>query len=309
MNMPTSLWVVITDFNGCRQTARCLASLFSGKDTGFRVVVVDHGTDGATAHMLAAEFPQVERLAASPELWWTGATNAGIRHALARGADMLMLVNNDCVVPPDMVAELRRQSLLHAGAIVAPVQRDYFSGAILSLRPGSCFLLGFPTLRGPSRISPRLAGREVLPVPLIAGGRGAIIPADVLRRVGGFDEHELPHYGADHDFYLRARRAGVRLLTCLHAFIEVDNGSTSEAVNPGRLDREQLLSTLRSRRSHHNLQDVGTLFRRHYPVPGLARVGVFLYTTRYLVLWLFRRAAFLLAGAGDRDGNGGPRSA
>jgi GT2 family glycosyltransferase len=44
-----------------------------------------------------------------------------------------------------------------------------------------------------------------------APGRGALIPLAVFRKVGLYDRKRLPHYGADYDLTLRARRAGFKV--------------------------------------------------------------------------------------------------
>ena len=87
--------------------------------------------------------------------------------------------------------------------------------------------------------------------------------------LGLFDEEQLPHYGSDHDFYLRARRHGIPLYVATRAFVNIDNTRTTLADNPGTLSPAEFLHSLRSIRSHRNLRDVTALFRKHYPIPSL----------------------------------------
>lgn len=289
-----ALYIVIADFNGFDRTRHCLRALAASTCRNVRVIVVDHGTSDETRRALASEFPEVIRVAAAPELWWTGATNCGIRHALALGAEGIILLNNDCYVEPEAIGEIARLARERPDAIIAPVQRDLRSGKILSLAPSCCFLLGFPSLRGPVRLTPELQARGLLPVRLIAGGRGVFIPVPVLRRVGEFDEQLLPHYGADHDFYLRARKQGVPLFTATNAMVNIDNTSTSLAEAPGRMTLAQFRETLRSPRSHRNLTDVVSLFRKHYPVRRLYWLGASLYILRYVLIYMLSRLAYLL---------------
>lgn len=288
-----TLAIVIADFNGYARTRRCLAALQAGSRRDFTVIVVDHGTTEETALGLARDFPDVLRLAASPDRWWTGATNAGIRRARELQVTRIMLLNNDCYVTPDALDELLTQAEQYPEAIVAPVQRDLRSGRLAAIAPSSCFALGFPSLPGPRELTPAQREAGVVPVQLIVGGRGAIIPVAVLERIGLFDEEKLPHYGADHDFYLRARHAGIRLFTATRALVDIDDTSTSVADAGGTQDLAGFLESLRSVRSHHNLRDVTALFRKHYPLPPLYLLGVGFYTGRYALLWMLRRLLFL----------------
>ncbi|KAA3621864.1 MAG: glycosyltransferase family 2 protein [Proteobacteria bacterium] len=285
----STLYIVITDFNGFAQTSRCLDALISSDRSDFHTLVVDHGTSDETRRGLQARYPEVCRIQGSEDLWWTGAVNLGVRFALESGASAVMLLNNDCYVEPGAIDILVRNWRENPGAIVAPVQRDYLSGDILSYDPGTCFLLGFSTLRGPRKIPRRVMERPLIDVDLILGGRGAIIPAVVFEQVGLFDEIELPHYGADHDFYLRARDKGVRLCVATNAFVDVDDTRTTAADRPGELSFREFVATFKNRRSHRNLGDVAALYRKHYPVPGFYVVGVVLSTIRYFLIYVIGR--------------------
>ncbi len=293
-NAAMGLHLVITDFNGCDQTRCCLQAIRASKCREFRILVVDHGSDGRTRAMLEREHPEAIRVAGSPDDWWTGATNLGIRLALDRGASAVMLLNNDCYVTPETIGILLRLSQARPDAIIAPIQRDRRSGAITSISPRSRFLFGFPTVPGPRRLTHDMAAQPLLPVKLIIGGRGVILPASVLARLGLFDAEALPHYGADHDFFMRVRRQGTPLYVATGAFVDIDDSRTTSADRPETLSWSAFLHTLRDTRSHRNLHDIAALFRKHYPIPGLYPVGVALYTGRYLLVYLVKRIGYRL---------------
>jgi len=262
----------------------------------FTVVVVDHGTTDETRIGLASEFPEVIRIAGPSDAWWTGATNVGIRFALDQGADMLMLLNNDSYVTPETIGVLIRLGQQNTTAIIAPIQRDWQSGKITTISIRSFFLLGFPTTAGPRKLTAAMSTKELLAVKLIRGGRGVIIPVKVFTRMGLFDEAHLPHYYADHDFYLRASRHNIPLYVSTRTFIDIDDTRTTLADNPGSLNFSEFLHSLRSIRSHRNLKFITALFRKHYPIPYLHLFGVALYTGRYVLVYLIKRMVFLLRG-------------
>lgn len=295
-NSNSDLLIVITDFNGSAQTRRCLNALRASQDRNFRILVVDHGTDGRTRTMLDAECPEAIHIEGSPDLWWAGATNLGIRAALARGASAIMLLNNDGYVTPETIGLLLELAQEQPDAIIAPIQRDWRSGHITAINPRSNFLLGFPTIPGSRRLSPAMAAQALLPVDLIIGGRGVILPVSVLDRLGLFDEEALPHYGADHDFYLRARRHGIPLYVATGAFVDIDNTRTTSADRPETLSWSAFLHTLRDTRSHRNVRDVAALFRKHYPIRPLYPLGVALYLGRYLAVYFVKRTRLLWHG-------------
>lgn len=284
------LAIVITDFNGYPQTRRCLACLRQSHWQDFTVWVVDHGTTSETREGLARDFPEVQRLSGSPEWWWSAANNHGITTALAAGAQRVMLLNNDCYLPANALGDLMAHSKAQPEAIIAPVQR--LSGSVqaspYNLR--HAFLLGFPTLVLPSAFAPGSEEGPLLKVRLIVGGRGAIIPASVWWYTGLMDAEHLPHYGADHDFYLRAQAHGVTLYVAPGVCVEIDTTRTSlAATHDGQaMSWRRFADSLRNPRSHRNLRSIRALFRKHYPLPGFHDLGVALFLLRQFMVFALK---------------------
>ncbi|MDO8863362.1 glycosyltransferase family 2 protein [Haliea sp. E1-2-M8] len=288
------MYLIITDFNGFEQTRICLQSLRYSRYKEYSVVLVDHGTSDLTARCVATEFPEVERISGSPDLWWAGATNLGVRQALAQGAERIMLLNNDCYVDPDTLSILDELAASLPDAVIAPVQRCWRTGEITKSVVRSFFLLGFPTLVLPWKIPRTRSAGSLERVSLISGGRGAIIAASVFEKVGLFDEQALPHYYADHDFFLRANDLGVPLYLASGASVSIDDTRTSIAFQMEKMSIRDFFKSLHSIRSHRNISAIRVLFRKHYPIPGLHWAGIFLYYLRYLVVYCYKRSIAIL---------------
>lgn len=287
----SDLAIIIPVFNGWAQTERCLRSLEAdSSSTDFTVVVVDHGSTDKTTSELPRLFPQVVHLRESGDLWWTGATNAGIRYALRNGARQVMLLNNDCEISRSSIAALTAHSLTTQG-VIAPVQES-LEGAILFAGAKDLVALGFPTLYVSRAVSKTMTG--VFKTPLIMGGRGALIPRSVFDTVGLFDEQTLPHYLSDHDFYLRCRKAGVPLWVATDATARVDQTRTTISSNLSRMSWSAFRDSLSSPKSHRNLAALAAFFRRNYPVPRFWWVGVGLNLARYFVWWTVSRSLALV---------------
>lgn len=288
------MYIVITDFNGYEQTRRCLAALQKSELQDFRTLIVDHGTTNETQTGLSRDFPDTLRITGSPDLWWAGATNRGIRAALDRGAKSIMLLNNDCYVTPSTIGTLVSLSQANPTSIIAPIQRNWKTRKITAVRATTCFLLGFPTVQFPQWMMPPIDPTQLLRVNLVFGGRGAIIPESVFSAIGFFDEGNLPHYGADHDFYLRARASRIPMYVAPSSIVDIDTTRTTLAENPGRMNLSEFLESFRSIRSHRNFRDIHALFRKHYPIPRMYFVGIILHTFRYGLVYLVSRTLFLL---------------
>lgn len=287
--------VVIPVLNRWEQTRKCLAHLRDGSFTNLSIIVVDHGSTDGTAAGLKKEYPDVLRIQGSSELWWSGATNLGVRTALEDGASLIMLLNNDCYVSRNTLEVLVSHSAAHPAAIIAPVHRNLHSGEIMTRRGGTLFVLGFPTLLLPGKSLYKPGTTDLRPASLIMGGRGTLIPAEIFERLGLFNDVDLPHYWADHDFFLRCKKNGVAQYLAQGTAVEIDETTTSTASQLEHMTLPQFIDTFKSRRSHRNVRDLLSLFRLHYPIPGLYPAGVFLNVARYTVVYLFVRIRHLVA--------------
>lgn len=284
-----NLFIVIPVLNRWQQTKRCLDHLLGGSYKRFTIIVVDHGSTDDTRERLEKEYPDVIRVPGNPDLWWTGATNLGIKTALEQDADLIMLLNNDCYVSRDTIEILLGHNAAQPDAIIAPVHRNLHSGEIITKRSGTLFLLGFPTVLLPGRSLYKPNSTSLMRTSLIIGGRGTLIPAGIFDRIGLLDDVELPHYLADHDFFLRCRKNGVQQYIARGTLVDIDENTTTVASRLRHMKLSQFIDSFTNRRSHRNIRDLQVLFRRHYPIPGLHLLGVFLNMARYTLVYLIAR--------------------
>lgn len=99
------LWVVLVNFNGLDDTRTCLRSLEEVPDA-VSVVVVDNASKENAVPVLQHEFPWADAVRSEVNGGWAGGNNLGVKHALARGAEWVILLNNDTTVPPRFVSRL-----------------------------------------------------------------------------------------------------------------------------------------------------------------------------------------------------------
>lgn len=203
------LAVVVLAWNGREDTLKCLASLEQARDEGTRVILVDNGSADGTAEAARERFPRVEVLRNASNLGFAGGNNAGLRHALDRGAELIVLLNNDTVVDAGFVRELR------AAAARAPDAGFYsakiyfldrpnvlwFAGARFDARTGRNVHLGYGEEdRG------QYDGSEAIDRPC---GCAMMVTRRLVEEVGPMAD-ELFLYGEEIDWMLRARKRGFR---------------------------------------------------------------------------------------------------
>jgi len=291
--MTSKLAIIIPAFSGLDQLRRCLQSLDESHYRDFDILLVDHGVSDEISQLARDEFPRVTCLRGSDKLWWSGASNLGIRHALEAGNQWLMLLNHDCYIEPDTIGVLLKHAEDNENAIIAPVQHMLRQGRDI-IGMTSCFLLGFPTIIPPAAWYRFRHPAGLVPTALIGGGRGVLINSTTFKQTGLLDDEHLPHYYADHDFYFRCREKGLQLFICRDAQVNIDDNMTSSADPNDGLSLSGFAAALKDRGSHRNVRDLRVLFSRYYPIPGLAGVGVALNTVRYFFVMLGKKLAGLL---------------
>jgi GT2 family glycosyltransferase len=160
-------------------------------------------------------------------LWWSGATNRGVRWALARGFDYVLTINNDTQVAPDFLRRLVDASRRYPRAVIG--SRIEILG-----RPGVAWAVGSEMAWEKGEIFHLLRRGERLPAEGLGvfttetlTGCGTLVPAECYREVGLYDAARFPQYHADAEFVLRAARKGWRALVEMRAVVRNDAPNTA----------------------------------------------------------------------------------
>ena len=112
MRLP-KLAIVVLNWNGLKDTSALLKDLVKVETKGFKgeVVVVDNGsTDGSQEKLPNWRLPNMDYrfVETGANLGFAGGNNVGMKDATRRGADYVLLLNNDVIVPNDIFAKLIR---------------------------------------------------------------------------------------------------------------------------------------------------------------------------------------------------------
>ncbi|HVS40427.1 MAG TPA: glycosyltransferase family 2 protein [Gemmataceae bacterium] len=272
--------VALVNYNGLADTLRCLRSLEAagGPDT----VIVDNASAEDPSATLRRDFPWCEVIRNPVNGGWAGGNNVGIRYALARGADSVILLNNDTVVAPDFVAKLAAAD--SAYGIVGPVIR--FMDPPHEVQTDGCIFNGADR---PGFFQRRAVELVVRPMPTvtdvdIVNGCCMMVRADVFRRIGLIDERFFLIH-EESDFCLRARRVGIRC-GVLGAALVWHKGSSSFRRNGARWQR------------YYDARNLALLLSKHAAAHRRGR-GVFRSYWEYLKYAYYRYALEREAGHGD----------
>lgn len=101
-----SVAIIVLNWNRADDTLACVASLRALRYDNFLIVVVDNGSDAACVNKLRTALPDVTLLTNSTNLGFAEGNNIGIRHALTKGVQFVLLLNNDTIVDPNLLTAL-----------------------------------------------------------------------------------------------------------------------------------------------------------------------------------------------------------
>ena len=160
--------IVVVSWNGLQDTLTCLTALRRLEHAERCVVLVDNGSRDGTVDVVRRYFPEVEVIANASNLGYVRANNQGIAWGLDRGADWILLLNNDVAVTPGALTEMLRvgESVPEVG-IVGPVMQRTLRPDILDLGGDLHFAWGGVSLR---RYTDAQRGRDWLPVDYVSAG-------------------------------------------------------------------------------------------------------------------------------------------
>ncbi len=105
MTQPTVAALVLS-YNGREVTLQALESLSRMSYGAVDLVVIDNGSSDGTYEAVNGAFPAVHLLRTENNLGAAGGCNLGIRYAMEKGYDYLLILNNDIEVDPEMLSEL-----------------------------------------------------------------------------------------------------------------------------------------------------------------------------------------------------------
>lgn len=101
----SSVYVVILNWNGWRDTLECVRSLRRVEYRNWHAVIVDNGSTDDSVHRLREACPEVPILETCKNLGFAAGNNVGIYFALENRADYVFVLNNDTTVFPDTISE------------------------------------------------------------------------------------------------------------------------------------------------------------------------------------------------------------
>ena len=215
MHMP-KIAIVLAVHNRCKLTEEFLKSLFEQTFKDFVTIVVDDGSTDNTSNMITNKFPEVVLLKGDGNLWWAGATNLAIRHAVTNyKVDYICTVNDDTILDPSFLEGLYKTASIDPKRIVGGFSYDIakedqllYDGSVVNWLTGKITCLNSTEMG---------TAHDALLELTYYIGRGVMIPSSVFSEVGYYDAARFPQSWADNELIFRAKRSGYKVYSTKNA--------------------------------------------------------------------------------------------
>ncbi len=205
--------IIILHFRNFSILSECLQSSQKISYPDYDITVVNNGSSLPLNIAPRNEITEssLQTINTQENLGYARGNNIGIRDALKRGAEYILLLNDDTVVSPDFLSILLETAERSTDiGIVGPTiyyfvepQKIWFAGARFD--PDSCMIKSHETAGSDDEVSSDLIDSDYIT------GCALLIKKAVIEKIGLLDERFFL-YWEDVDWGLRAKKAGLKRL-------------------------------------------------------------------------------------------------
>jgi GT2 family glycosyltransferase len=233
---------VVCNYNGIEHLPPCLSALLAQTRAIDEVIVVDNASTDGSRELAARDFPRAQMIALERNDGPCPARNAGLERARN---EWVLLIDNDAVLEPDVLAKLELALLARGDAVLAQ-PRSVFAGDPTRVHydGGECHYVGLFSLRNFFTPLADAQGRGVVEV----GGAVSVallVDRRALLAAGAFDPAFFILF-EDLDLSLRLRSRGHVLLSVEDALVH-HRGGTAGISYRGPIDYPKRRAFLHSR--------------------------------------------------------------
>lgn len=225
-----------------------------------KIIVINDGSTDATNEWITNNFPETVLLQGDGSLWWSGAINKGIEHAINYlNHEYILWWNNDITPADNYLNELIKiidtdSPMIGGSKIYYAAKRDvvWSMGGVFDTRTGRKYMIGM----NEADSDQFNYNREVDWLP----GMGTFIHSSVFKNIGLVDNIDFPQYHGDSDFTFRARLAGIKIV--VYPELKIWNDKSNSGLMHQN-NYKQLVRSLKDIKSNYHFSKDVNFYRRY----------------------------------------------
>lgn len=209
--MKPKVFAIIINLNGKRHIIHCLKSLTQLSVENLKIIVVDNNSTDGSIEIIKRQFPKVEIIHNKVNLGYAGGVNKGVKWAMDKNADYVLILNNDTVFGRNFLSVLLKtlEERPKVGILGSKIyfygnsKKIWFAGGIIDRKRFSGGHIGY-------KEKDKGQYDNLKEVDFITGCT-MLIKHEVFEKIGFFDNRYFLYY-EDVDFCVRAKRAGFKII-------------------------------------------------------------------------------------------------
>ncbi len=211
--------ICIPVFNRIEYTLSCLESISKQPFKDIITIVCDDGSTDGTTDKINKYYPETIVVQGNGNLWWTGGINECIKKALALSDDddFIYTLNNDTILGADTFQHLLEAEIRFSNEVIIGTLNLFYENPGRIENSSFRYKNIFSGYKRVTEFGEDLNSRSGLEEVDGLSGKGVLIPVKVFHKIGIYDQKKFPHYHADLEFIIRAKRAGFRVFISFDA--------------------------------------------------------------------------------------------
>ena len=227
------LAIILVNYNGKQYNEACIDSILAGQSSCDKsIIVVDNASRDDSMDLLHKRYDndaRIELIALEDNYGFSYANNVGIRRAMEKGADYVLLLNNDTEIEAGMLMRLDECAKRHPGSMIVP--KIYYSDCrdVIWSAGGKVS----PLIRKVSHIGVNQVDggqfEEEIEIEF-ATGCALLIPKGVIEKAGLLDEDFFLYY-EDTEYSFRLTGMGISIYYCPKAVMYHKVGASTKGAD------------------------------------------------------------------------------
>lgn len=239
--------IITPTLNRIDKTKRFINYLSEQSYSNYTLYLCDSGSTDGTDTL--ANDDNIQLVECSNEDWWTEATNRGVRKAITDQCELILTINDDCVITStyleSLVNCLFRNNLDILGSRVDfsdEPGKIWSLGAYNTWGTRDLFQLKYHNL-WEDNLPISIKDSEIIETQTLCGN-GVLIKKEVFDQIGLYNTRFCPHYHGDSEFVLRAKKKKLKIAASTE--ITVYNDVSNHALGTINAKKISLLRSLKN---------------------------------------------------------------
>jgi len=222
----TKVTIIILNWNGKEDTIECVESVRNITYPNYEILIVDNGSTDGSQEVFKLKYPNIILIENQQNLGFAEGNNIGMRYALKRGTDYILLLNNDTMVDKHFLDELIKWAEMDQKVGIAGPKIYFYHepnkicslGANINLWTGRILNIGHKQID-------KDQFEDIKKVDYVPGA-AILVKRKVIEKIGLLDKNYFFYY-EETDWCARAKKIGYSVIAVSESKIWHKIGSTA----------------------------------------------------------------------------------